>query len=127
MATIEFVCSVCKVKHIHNQKFSTGYALNEKDEKICYTCCGIIDKDYMEKHGHIVLYLVETDGKHFVTNWPNTLRFPVPYVRKGSHNIAGTRRDFQFKDHTGKLWYGTQYGEWSDIARCRRYKNQEVA
>jgi len=124
MPTIEFTCSVCKVEHIHNQKFTAGYARNDKGEKVCYTCCGIIDKEYMEKHGRIDLYLTQTDGKYFVSNWPGTFKIPVIGLRKGCHNIAGSRYDFQFKDHKGKLWYGVNYGENSEIARCRRYKNQ---
>ena len=130
-----FLCSVCGA-NIYREKdsCSTGYATNDKREKICYSCCAEQDKQFMRDNGRITLYLVDyqKDGYYHrktghgighakVTNWPASLMFENCFVKNGFHNIAGTRRDvwFQFE---GTEWHGVQYGGSSDLCHCKRLK-----
>lgn len=122
-----FKCSQCKKKvklpkpgHVGG----TGYARTDSGAKVCYACCAVIDKKYMDEHGRTALYLTYTKGQYFVSNWCGTLKFLCFYLREGSHNIARVRYDFYFRDHNGQRWYGTQYGDNTQIAHCHRYKNQ---
>lgn len=120
-----FICSKCLAEKPEQTNGGTGYAINDNKEKICYGCCGEIDRQFMRDNGKATLYL-SLEGndatKGFVTNWPNTLRLPVYGLRKGYHNIAGKRFDFWF-NFNGKQWHGVQYGENTQIAHCKQLKN----
>lgn len=121
------ICANCG-QPIQKEKDSggTGYGENDKGEKICYQCCADEDRKYMIEHGTAVLYLVENDrndrtkSPYEVVNWPGTLRFRPVYVKKGRHNIARTRTDVWFKGPDGERWWGVQYGENTQIIRCKR-------
>lgn len=131
--TKSFECSMChEVKTHPTDSCTTGYG--EIDgKKVCFACCGKLDEETMKAEGKIVLYLSEdrtnelggighivaTRGK--VTNWPNTLSFPCR-IRKGNHNIAGSRYDIWFTGPDGKQWHGVQFGDNTQICRCRRLK-----
>lgn len=88
----------------------------------------------MVETGRATLYLVKTDKTHrigldshsvwAITNWPGSLSFPVYGVRKGRHNIAGSRYDCWFNGPDGHVWHAVQYGEWTQIAHCRRTKEK---
>ena len=95
---------------------STGYGLDVNRNKICYPCCALGDIEYMHEYGKITLYL----GDGIITNWPESLSFPVYCSRKGKHNLAKTRTDVWFHGLDGKIWHGTQYGEFSQLCHCRR-------
>ena len=69
----------------------------------------------------LVLYLVEIDGKHYLTNWPASLKIAIGYVRKGRHNMAGTRYDVWFKAY-GHTYHGIQYGENTQLCHCKKIK-----
>ena len=115
------ICDLCQ-KEIVSEKYSPGYGTNEQGQKVCYTCCGVQDEQYMYDHNKVMLYLVQnTDESWQVTNWPGTLRIDVQLPRKGHHNIAGTRYDVWFT-FAGKHWHGVQYGEWTQICHCKVIK-----
>jgi hypothetical protein len=125
--TTDTPCADCGA-HITREPGSigTGYARDpDTDARICYACCGKRDRAAMIETGRAVLYLTKSrEGEAFpyvVTNWPGTLRFPVYSVRKGRHNVAGSRTDAWFTCE-GQWWHAVQYGENSEIARCRRTK-----
>lgn len=85
-------------------------------------CDIVMDKQTMIDKGHsknLPLYLKHDKGGYYVSNWPGTLRFDC-LIRKGRHNIAGTRHDVWFDGPDGYVWHGTQYGEWTEICHCRR-------
>lgn len=120
----EYVCNVCK-KQIMKEKdsCSTGYAENDKKEKICYTCCAAEDIEYMKNNDRITLYLNSYDKT--VTNWPGTLKIPVKhgYIREGRHNIARVRYDVWFS-YAGKQWHGVQYGDLTQLVHCKALKQK---
>lgn len=130
--TKKFYCSDCKTW----KDKPTGYAVKPSKRKSCYECCGIADKRYMDNNNKITLYLSQGEnlgysngqygyiyGKGWkVTNWPATLSFDVIAKKLGRHNIAGKRYDVTFRDHNNQLWYGTQYGDDTQLIHCRRYK-----
>lgn len=99
---------------------ATGYGYDAADRKICYACCADDDRAYMRDNGRIALYLTEEPRASTVSNWPGSLRFAVTSVRKGRHNIAGTRTDVWFRDADGNRWHGVQYGRFTQIVHCRR-------
>src|SRR5437764_15131670 len=77
----EFDCAKCGQHKVHvnpHGSGGTGYALNDKEEKICYECCAIVDKQWMDEHDKIALYLSKGDDQRwYVTNWCGTLKFKV--------------------------------------------------
>jgi hypothetical protein len=123
--TTVFTCSKCQKEIIHVDTLTTGYGVNDKGEKVCFSCCALDDQQYMRDHGRIDLYLVQRVikgmKKYFVINWPGTLEFPAS-VKKGFHNIARTRYDAWFT-FEGKEWHGVNLGEFSQICRCKVNKN----
>lgn len=86
------------------------------------------DRKQMAETGKIVLFLTISeymnmrlfqDGK--LTNWPGSLEIPCR-VKRGRHNMAGTRYDVWFRLH-GKEWHGVQYGDNTQICHCKRLKH----
>jgi len=132
--TTSFTCEVChKEISQEHEDFTTGYATNDKKEKICYACCAEADKQFMRDNNKITLYLIKrylypesTTNKaynYFVTNWPGSLEIKCYYSDKGKHNIAGTRYDVWFK-FEGYVWHGVQYGENTQLCHCKKTKQQ---
>lgn len=122
MSQNSFFCFVCKLeKSLPDSKVScgTGYGLDKHNNKICYDCCGKQDGEEMIQKGKTILYLDTQKG--ILSNWPGTLKIPVSYITKGRHNIARVRYDIAFM-FEGKRWYGTQYGENTQICHRKRYK-----
>lgn len=129
-----FVCEVCKLRKLVQTSGGTGYATTDTG-KVCYTCCGKLEKKSMLETGKAILYLVldmpfskekpnlaqsTNFGNGKVTNWPNSLSFPCR-VKRGSHNWARTRYDVWFKVE-GQNWHGVQYGDFTQLCHCRRIK-----
>jgi len=101
-----------------------GYGIDLQGRKICYGCCAENDRAQMRKTGKACLYLTRNKvGAHELSNWPGSLKIPVLFVRKGRHNIAKVRYDFEFR-FEGLRWIGTVYGDNTQIAHCRRLKGQ---
>ena len=114
---------------------TTGYGRNSDNELYCFRCCGESDREYMENHNRVTLYLTTLPGtirrygsgltefKQFeVGNWPGTMLFRTFDHSHGRHNIAGSRVDVWFLDHTGRRWWGVQYGELTQLCHCRKLK-----
>jgi len=117
-------CSRCGNDIVSKPDGSTGYAIEDAGNLVCYECCAKEAEKFMQEHERIALYLVLTHGaKREVTNWPGSLRFPVRYYKKGRHNLAGVRRDVWF-DFEGYQWHGVQYGEFSELCYCRKTKRK---
>jgi len=104
--------------------FTTGYGVDKDGNKFCYACCAENDQQYMRDKGKITLYLTtNTEGKQEITNWPGSLRFPTPYVKRSFHNIAKHRYDTWFV-FEGYYWHAVQYGDNTEIAHCKRTKDK---
>ena len=102
--------------------FTTGYGENAAGKKACYACCAAEDQKRMRETGRATLYLSKgADGKYTVGNWPGSLKLGVYGMTRGRHNIARVRYDFGFT-FEGQPWRGTQYGDNTQIAHCRRVK-----
>lgn len=104
---------------------SLGYGKDAQGKTYCYECCAERDRADMRETGKAMLYLTMRGDTtlHELINWPGSLRIPVWYIRKGRHNMAGVRYDFQFM-FEGQKWHGTQYGDNTQIAHCKRMKGQ---
>lgn len=98
---------------------TTGYGVTPGGLAMCWDCCARLDESTMDTNGRIALYLHERE----VTNWPGSLKFRVVEKRKSRHNIAGVRYDVWFHDRHGKTWHGVQYGNNTQVVRCRRLKS----
>lgn len=128
MTTETLECGHGESQH---SEITRGYGMDADGNRYCYACCSDRERAAMVQTGRATLYLtIDTRTDHetghrttwgyAVTDWHGTLRFPALYVRTGRHNMAGTRRDFEFAGPDGFRWVGVQYGENSDIAHCRR-------
>ena len=108
------------------------FGRDENGNRYCYACCAERDRADMIATGRATLYLIEREHSplamggdrsgHAVTNWPGSLEFFTGPVRKGRHNIAGTRYDAWFTGPDGKTWHAVQYGQNTQIAHCKRLK-----
>lgn len=118
-----------------HSSITTGYGRDADGKTHCYACCADGDRKRMIEDGKITLYLYDDEplgtrapGQHTnrttarVTNWPNSLSFPVRHLTKGRHNIAQVRYDVDFVGPDGFWWHGTQYGDWTQIVHCKRTK-----
>lgn len=100
----------------------TGYATTPNGLKVCYECAAEMERDDMFRTGKAVLYLTQKpDGTGDVTNWTGHLGWRTGPIRKGRHNIAGTRYDVWFQAG-GYVWWGVQYGDDHQIVHCKRLK-----
>lgn len=119
-----------------HDEHTTGYGETPDGRKICWQCCADRDAQQMRDTGKITLYLSlanEKDtapngfnglnGKQVsrwqVSNWPGSLKFNA-YVKKGAHNMAGSRYDAWFTGPDNTQWHGVQYGENTQLCHCRR-------
>ena len=120
--TETFACNACNATiERPPESIGTGYATDKDGNKICYSCCGKEDAEYMRVNGKNTLYLTsngETSGH--VSNWPGTLKIPC-HIKRGRHNIARYRYDVWFK-FEGRTWHGVQYGDNTQIVHCKRTK-----
>jgi len=122
---MKFVCHVCKQTIRVTPGLTTGYGVDDDDNKICYSCCADQDREWMIAQGKIHLYLCPVKNSTLnwtVKNWPGSLVFPVWAQKKGRHNIAGTRYDVWFSGPDGHRWHGVQYGDQTQICHCKRTK-----
>lgn len=123
-----FICSQCNKVVTNGTGISTGYARDDQGNKICYQCCGEIDKKYMMENDSITLYLNVTkqDGRYFegeVINWPGTIEAKVR-GRIGRHNFAGIRYDVYFIFNNA-VWHGVTYGDNTQICHCKKTKSKD--
>lgn len=108
----------------------TGYGRNRDGLRLCYECMAVVERLSMIKTGKACLYLcgigepfgLETPGPEELTNWPGSLTFPIERWRKGRHNLGGVRYDVWFTGPDGAPWWGTCYGENTQLTHCRRIK-----
>jgi hypothetical protein len=123
------VCARCGKAITRGDGIGTGYGVTRDGLKYCYACCGEMDAAEMIATGRATLYLTHpgAHGSASVGNWPDTLRFPVHYVKRGRHNMARWRYDFRFTGPDGKEWYGVTYGDNTQLAHCRRLKDAGAA
>jgi hypothetical protein len=130
--THTFYCQSCHQVKKHESDLTTGYGRSKHGVLICYACCGELDRKRLMTQDRAILYLAKessttySEGQAYqwvVSNWPGTFKRQV-HVSKGRHNIAGVRYDTTFLVG-GKLWYGTRYGDNTQILHCKAYKNQD--
>lgn len=119
-------CSKCG-KECRPDGFATGYAvLPVTGDKICYSCCGELDKQRLlnATPGDKFYMYLTGDSQHgyYVSNWPGSFKLRV-YPRKGRHNIAGARYDFWFY-FGNNAFHGVQYGTATQIAYIRCLKRK---
>lgn len=121
-----FNCCKCQQEKPVSTDGGTGYAIhNEGGQvgKICYQCCGEIDKAHLLSTGKLTGYLVQERGRWRFTNWPASLVLTVQSFRKSWHNFAGHdgRTDFwlTFEGHT---YHGVQIGHNSQLATIKKVK-----
>ena len=116
-------CSKCGAE-CKPDGIGTGYGVNQAGERICYKCCGEMDKEKLRnaKPGEkLHLYLtVNESGDSYLSNWPGTLKIRVlPW--RGRHNMAGVRFDVWFS-FGKKEFHGVQYGRDTQICHIKCLK-----
>ena len=126
-------CGLCNTKIAVGEtaggKYCEGYIVH-----VCKGCCAITDAAIMVDEGNskrIPLYLVDqptlsgtphTSVPFQVRNWIGSLRLNVHSFKMRKHWMAGTRTDVWFFGPDGFVWWGVQYGSFTNIVHCRRTK-----
>lgn len=121
MSDEKVYCATCGAECMP-EGCTTGYGQDREGRKHCFECCANRDRQSMIETGRIALYLTKNGGRWIVGDWTSRLTFTPYQVKHGKHNIARTRRDAHFTGPDGYVWHAVQYGEWSEIAHCRRTK-----
>lgn len=121
MATTTFHCACCDKDITHHSGHTTGYAQCD-NKKYCFDCCGDYDRRCLETENSYILYLTEDNGIWRITNWPGTLCFPARYGRSFLHFGRVKAIRVYFEDHKGNSWRATQYGDDTQVARCKKIK-----
>ena len=136
MVTSSESCGRCKatlVPRIGSCATGYGYSnLYPAYGKICYACCGELDKDQMARDGRAALYLtsgIDAKGNRywFVMNWPGTLRFPAEVTISKPVWVFGQklcRHTARFKGPDGFWWSGWNYNHNSECISVRRTKKK---
>lgn len=125
----------------YKTEMSTGYGVDRKtSQRWCFHCCGEHDIARMIFDGKATLYLSVakapeetsingikcfTNTRYELTNWPGSVKFPVAFYSEGRHNIAQTRTDVWFRGPDGHIWWGVQYGEWTQLCHCKRTRHTD--
>jgi uncharacterized lipoprotein NlpE involved in copper resistance len=115
----EFICSQCNKAIVHESDFTTRYARDKDDNKICFDCCGINDANELkalQPKQKFSLYL--DTNKKVITNWPGTFKIAVGFIQTGRHNMAGKRYDTWF-NYEGKRYHAVQYGDNTQICHIK--------
>lgn len=106
---------------------SLGYGTTEAGKKHCFKCCALDDGERLDNLAPgetLDLYLKKKPGERCkVINWPGTFEVTCDYDIEGRHNFAGTRTDIGFTYH-GRKFFGTQYGNNSEIVHVKVRKGQ---
>jgi hypothetical protein len=122
----KFTCAKCKKEITHESDSTTGYGVNDKNEKICWACCGEEDKAYMIEHGKWGGYLTENktgEGRRYkISNWPGSLVFEVRGYVHSVNNWGAKRTDVWFYGPDGKIWWGYHVGNSHECINVRRTK-----
>ena len=102
-----------------HSSFTTGYG-TFNGKRHCYDCCANNEKKWMIEKGRTALYLMQYDDKPWeVTDWSGKLRFKVTSRRVGRHNWGLKRYDVWFTGPDGRLWWGVQYGDNTQLVHCK--------
>lgn len=114
----------------------TGYGTDGEGRKFCYPCCGLNDREDMERTGRGVLYLSmppnpnnqnrPDTSRAKVTNWPGTATFQVLACWPIRHNMARSAYVCRFIGPDGFVWSGRNIGD-SQILRARRTVERYLA
>lgn len=107
----------------------TGYGTGPDGKRYCYPCCGLNDREDMERTGRGVLYLTmphnpndrnrPDTSRAEVVNWPGTARFTVLACWRIGHNMARSAYAVRFVGPDGFVWSGRNIGD-NQILRARR-------
>lgn len=127
------VCTMCGAAFIA-EGCGTGYGYNAKKDKICYACCGELDKATMREGKPITLYLTLEKGGAYnpanllgpsghtgeVTNWPGSLRLKA-FTTPRRHNFTRHARNV-WAWFEGRQWYGVQADSGGQLVTMRPLK-----
>jgi hypothetical protein len=105
-----------------HSEITSGYGSDEYGNRYCYDCCNQKEIDTMLETKRATMYLVKEGDNWYVTNWIGNIRY-LASVKKGRHNIARTRYDAWFHGPMNTIWHGVQYGENTQIIRCKEIKH----
>lgn len=116
-----FKCHICHELKAMVQNSYQLYAELPGGHRICPDCLGRMDATNMILKGSAALYLtIVDDSKAYVSNFFGTIVFPVTKISKGKHNIAKTQTNIRFIGPDNVEWYGTNYGDETQVVHCAR-------
>lgn len=128
----DMFCGRCQQKIMATSRSIPGYGysnLYPHYGKICYRCCGELDKDEMVRTGQATLYLSCSSEAHGlvwrVGNWPGSLVFPVELTLSKPYRVFGQRlrrHTVRFIGPDQQPWTGWAYNHNHQLINVRRIK-----
>ena len=118
---MENICYICKKEIVRDvNRISTGYGIDKDGNKVCFACCGDLDKKQLLETGKLYGYY---SGGYF-SNWPGTFKLLANYSKKSYHNFAGRngRTDFWCR-FEGNEYHGVHIGHNNECATIRKIKS----
>lgn len=131
-----FTCDQCNEVKIQDNRLhnscGTGYAGNDKGDKICYDCCGVNDHNFIANMklgdkftGYLTYTRLPNETKYHFGNWCSTFKVPIYGVKRGqwpNPSAHVQRTDFWF-DYNGMEFWGRCIGdmERATIVRIKNY------
>jgi len=110
--------TICDCGHTVSYKggVGTGYGIDNEGKKICYACCGEMDRKQLRETGKLSGYFTDA----YFTNWPNTFQLPAFRIKKSFHNFCGYngRTDFwvRFEEN---VYHGVSIGRNNELATIK--------
>ena len=134
---------LCKRCGVGIKDDTSGYGRDNSGAFYCPSCAAVLDHEAMLEHGQYHLYLVETREPRALSTWrywllPSDFKltnwngldcnYRIRTVKQGRHNIAGKRIDVWFTlPEDEYVWHGVNYGNNSQVLRCKRTKQRKDA
>lgn len=138
-------CSICGAECVptsfydeeKTKPINTGYGVDKDGNKVCFACCGEMDKKTLRETGTLRGYLIvpskplpyqrtgveDLHGAEF-TNWPGSFRVSVDsYGKRSFNNFGAPRTDFWFF-WEGRRYHGVNVGDNSQCATVKVVKSK---
>lgn len=141
LSPVKRICDICGNPFPEPDNINSGYGIFQTtdgtEQKVCFPCCGEMDKECLLQTGFLVGYWTEerdSSGKYatgyYFSNLPGSLKIKLQGVSSGKHNWPWVKQCFGYfalPDAQGNLvWFWVRHvsGGMTQIARARKLRKK---